>query len=258
MWDWFRIGWIFRSGGFQRYWSQQCQSFCKITDRLIRNRSIIYLICYLVSGQADNWQTGVFDRADYESSITKTLNSKFNSWVNHDRSIDQKSINKLLILSIVDRSSWKLTDRATNLALYLDYMFDRPINTDRLLINYRFLWDWFKIGWNLRSRGFNDCRIDLKRSDLVPAERDTLCMHMYHLIIDCALGCCSGRFREALVIELSGVKLGLSYSPPVTTVAESGLMLVAAKEWSMSNVYVTAAFHCLLIPTILTTLFSVL
>ncbi len=44
--------------------------------------------------------------------------------------------------------------------------------------------------------------LGLKRSDLVLAERDTLCMHMYHLISDDALGCSGVRFREALVVEL--------------------------------------------------------
>ncbi len=58
----------------------------------------------------------------------------------NNRSIDQKSIDKLSILSFVVRSSWKLTVRGFSVALItnLDSKFNKSINTDRSLINYRF------------------------------------------------------------------------------------------------------------------------
>ncbi len=52
-------------------------TICKLIDRLIRNEMKDDSFCHCLSYRTENWQAGVFDDADYESSITLVRYSKF-------------------------------------------------------------------------------------------------------------------------------------------------------------------------------------
>ncbi len=119
-------------------------------DRLLTNYWSIINFCETESESSENYHTGVLDGAD-DNQGTVLQNTR-----SMDRLMRNRLINYWLCHFLSDRAeNWQRERERFSMMLimnlvHLDFsIFDRLINIDWSLINYRFSWDWVRIAWQI-------------------------------------------------------------------------------------------------------------